>query len=164
MKWKDHDRWAQKLGISKEVYRYVNNLIDAIAGGKTLPQEYIDFVHKESIRIAETEGSEKRAGILPIILSQETLKHDSARSRRTSGAIASDIQLKFLKGKGEDYVKAWYLHHALDYLYDRRYDGKSIESLFIKYEENRPVTFSREIIEFLKSNTNLEELKKDLNL
>jgi hypothetical protein len=165
MKWKNHDKWTKKLGISKGVSRYVNNIIDAIREGKTLPQEYTDFVNKESRRIAEQ--SKRRVGALAMAIESETLKHDSARRKRTSGKIASEIQLKFLKIKGKDFVKAWYLHHALDYLNDNKdliknVPSESIETLFIKYQKNRPVTFSEEIIDFLKNN--LQELKKDLDL
>lgn len=165
MDWKNHDKWAQKLGISKGVSRYVNNLIDVIREGKTLPREYTDFVNKESRKFAGQ--SKRRVGALAMVIELETLKHDSGRRKRTSGKIASEIQLKFLKNKGEDFMKAWYLHHALDYLNDnkdliRDIPTESIETLFSKYQKNRPVTFSKEIIGFLKDN--IQELKKDLDL
>lgn len=165
--WEIHDKWAQKKesGISKEVSTYINNLIDALKEGTTLPREYLDFVEKESRRIAEQ--SKRNVGVIAELIRSETLKHDSGRKKGRIGKIAGEVQLKFLETKGREYVKAWYLHHTLDYLDDNRglikdVPSESVETLFIKYQKNKPVTFSREIIDFLKNN--IQELKKDLKL
>ena len=40
------------------------------------------------------------------------MRHDSGRHY----GYAREVQLKFLRKKGDDYVKAWYLHHILDYM------------------------------------------------
>ena len=40
MQWKDHDRWATKLGIPKEISREVNTIIDAVEQGENIPDEY----------------------------------------------------------------------------------------------------------------------------
>ena len=40
--------------------------------------------------------------------------HDTGRSK--SNKTATYIQLRFMQHKGSEYVKAWYLHHALDYV------------------------------------------------
>jgi len=40
------------------------------------------------------------------------ISHDTGRGKRYGRAI----QLKFLHQKGEEYIKAWYLHHILDYI------------------------------------------------
>lgn len=165
MDWKNHNKWAQKLGISEEVSRYVNNLIDAIREGKTLPQEYLEFVREESDKIGKQSG--KRGGVIAILIERETLKHDAGRKKKTSGKIASGIQLKFLETKGKDFVKVWYLHHALDYLNGNKdliknVPTETIETVFTTYQKNRPVTFSREIVDFLKKN--IQELRKDMNL
>ncbi len=165
MYWKNHNKWALKLGISKEVSRYVNNIIDVISV-INLPQEYLDFVNKESRKIAEQ--SKRKVGIIAMVIESKTLEHDSARKeKKTMGKIVSEIQLKFLETKGKDFVKAWYLHHALDYLNDNRdwiknVPTETINTLFTRYQKNKPVTFSREIIDFLKKN--IQELRKDLNL
>lgn len=159
MDWQTHDLWSQKLGVSQDVSRYVNNMVDAIREGHTLPQEYLEFVKNESERIAKKIAT-KRIGVFALVTEKETLKHDSARKKRTSAKIACEIQLNFLKNKGEDYVKAWYLHHALDYLNDHK--DESIDSLFKKYQKDRPDTFSKEIIDFLKSN--IQELEEYLDL
>lgn len=108
-KWKIHNKWAKKLGISKEVSIYVSNLIDAIRKGQTLPREYLDFVDKESERVSGSRNKSVAAFIAEI-----TTKHDSGR-RKGTGNLAADIQLNFLSSKGEDFIKAWFLHHWMDY-------------------------------------------------
>ena len=40
------------------------------------------------------------------------MRHDSGRHE----GYAKGIQLKFLRQKGTEYIKAWYLHHILDYI------------------------------------------------
>ncbi len=42
------------------------------------------------------------------------IKHDSDRSL-PSQQLQAHIQLRFLANKSEDHIKAWYLHHILDY-------------------------------------------------
>lgn len=39
-------------------------------------------------------------------------KHDSARSN----VILREMQIRFLREKGPDYVRVWYLHQILDYI------------------------------------------------
>lgn len=157
--WKIHDKWSQKLGISEKVSGDVNNLIDAIKNGKTLPKDYVDFVEKESQREA---NSKKK--VVGKYISERTQSHDSARRSDTRG-ISARIQLKFLGQKGENYVKAWYLHHALDYLDKNRsyinVNSLSMESIKKMYKENKPQTYSEEIMNFLKRH--ISEVKKDLN-
>lgn len=165
MKWKKHDKWANKLGISNEVSRYVNNLIDAIRDDKTLPPEYIDFVRKESEKIGEQSKKGKR--VIAMLIQRETLKHDSGRRRKTIGRVSAKIQSRYMKKKGKDYVKAWYLHHALDYLegnrdWIRNVPSETVETVIMKHKKNRPQTFSKEIADFLKNNT--KELEQDLKL
>jgi hypothetical protein len=41
-----------------------------------------------------------------------SIRHDSGRSKK----YGREIQLKFVHQKGEGYIKAWYLHHILDYI------------------------------------------------
>jgi len=161
MDWKDHDRWAAKIGISKEVARYVNNLIDAIKKGKTLPQEYTDFVDRES----KKEASSKKK-VVAHFIGGTTLSHDSGRRNGREGIIATDTQLKFLGDKGGDYIDAWYLHHTLDYLnnptikfYLREY---GIEEVLGMYKKNKPQTYSDKIVDFLKYN--VQELKEELDV
>ena len=98
--WKIHNKWAVKVGIPREISNYVNRLID-------FPDkcpEFIDFC-KEELGF----------GVWPFInipLAKMAGGHDSGRRRK----IATYIQLSFLRQKGSEYVKCWYLHHALDFI------------------------------------------------
>lgn len=160
-KWKIHDKWARKLGISQEVSKYVNNIIDSIREGKNLPQEYLDFVKIESTRIAEQ--SKKRKGVIRFAIEQATIKHDSGGRKRTSARIASEIQLQFLSNKGNDFVKAWYLHHVLDYLKHETIcePNEDLKIFLSKFQKNRPVEFPFEILNLIENN--IQELKNDLH-
>ncbi|MEM4973577.1 MAG: hypothetical protein QXR87_07735 [Candidatus Hadarchaeales archaeon] len=49
------------------------------------------------------------------------IEHDAGRSREPRGGsiyagLPAFTQLKFLSKKGSDYIKAWYLHHLMDYV------------------------------------------------
>jgi len=162
MEWHYHDKWNRKLGISDGISNYVNNLIDVLVGRKTLPQEYLDFVELESQKEA---NSEKK--VVSSALEEEILKHDSARKsdNKSMRELIAKIQLKFLSQKGEDYVKAWYLHHALDYVDDtiewRTNTAETVEECVDKHQKNKPETYSPEIMDLLKNN--IQELEKDLN-
>ncbi len=162
MEWHYHNKWAGKLGISDEISNYVNNLIDVLGGRKTLPQDYLDFVELESRKEA---NSKKKA--VSIDIEEKVLKHDSARkgNNKSMRELIAKIQLRFLSQKGEDYVKVWYLHHALDYVDDtgewRTNTAETVEECVDKHQKNKPETYSPEIMDFLKNN--IRELEKDLN-
>ena len=47
-----------------------------------------------------------------IVTQFHLIRHDSGRDKE----YTREIQLKFLHQKGEEYIKAWYLHHILDYM------------------------------------------------
>lgn len=120
--WKIHDKWAEKMGVL-ECSRYVSNLIDAIEEGKTLPQEYLDFVKE----YAEREQERSKKSGLAVVIFKTALKHDAGRRKKKGVAsIAGKIQLKFLRQKGVEYLRAWYLHHMLDDLseWESRLDGE----------------------------------------
>ena len=101
-KWELHNKWAKRLGISRDVSDYVNRLID-------FPKRCPDF--KE---FAEDEDNWKDFYKLmhaywPAYCRRQ-IRHDAGRSN----VATTYIQLKFLSQKGSDYIKAWYLHHLLD--------------------------------------------------
>ena len=101
-KWQIHDKWARKTGISEEVSNFVNRLID-------FPQEcqeFLDFCDREPDARIYIKGRPTRMSI------GSFARHDSARTKERD----RNIQLKFLWQKGEEYIKAFYLHHILDYL------------------------------------------------
>jgi hypothetical protein len=100
--WKIHNKWAEKAGISKEVSGFVNLLIDF----PQKCQEFLDFCDREQAARIYKGGKSTRMTILPLI------RHNSARNKK----YARKIQLEFLRQKGDEYIKAWYLHQILDYL------------------------------------------------
>jgi len=91
-KWEIHDKWAEKMRISKEMSNFVNRLSDF----PEKCQEFMDF--------CEREGGE--------IILELVRVHDFRRIMK----IPKYLQLVFLRRKGSEYVKAWYLHYVLDYI------------------------------------------------
>ncbi|CAD7774024.1 hypothetical protein AIOGIFDO_01503 [Candidatus Methanoperedenaceae archaeon GB37] len=100
--WKNHDKWAEKMGISKETSKFVNGLIDFPKNC----QEFQDFCERDPSARIFTKGRPTRMTVASLIT------HDSGRSNK----FYREIQLKFLSQKGSDHVKAYYLHQVLDYI------------------------------------------------
>ena len=91
-KWEVHDKWAEKLGVPREITNFVNYLSDF--PDKT--REFMEFCEREG----ET------------IILQLVRTHDFERIMK----IPKYLQLVFVRQKGSDYVTAWYLHYVLDYI------------------------------------------------
>jgi len=102
--WKIHNKCAEKLGISKEISNFVNRLIDF----SEECQEFMEFCNRED----EKSRTSRRKRVVTLPYRVTVGKHDSGRRRKT----AMYLQLRFLRQKGSKYVKAWYLHHILDYI------------------------------------------------
>ncbi|MBA7596248.1 hypothetical protein ES703_03218 [subsurface metagenome] len=100
--WYIHDKWAQRMGIPKEVSEYVNGLIDF----PQKCQEFLVFCEEDPDARVYSKGRPTRVNVGQFVV------HDSGRRE----AFARELQLKFLSQKGNDYVTAWYLHHVLDYM------------------------------------------------
>jgi hypothetical protein len=100
--WIIHEKWAKRMGIPKEIAIYTNTLIDFPKKCK----EYIEFCN------TEPDARIYRKGRPTSITIANFTGHDS--SRRDEGIRA--IQLKFLRQKGMEFVRAWYLHNILDYM------------------------------------------------
>jgi len=102
--WNIHNKWAEKLEISKETSDFVNGLID-------FPQrcsEFIDFL--KAYESSEPIHTKK---VLPEdVLERFRVRHDKGRKAKTT----MYLQFDFLKTKGSEFVEAWFLHHALDYI------------------------------------------------
>ncbi|MDI6886459.1 MAG: hypothetical protein QMD22_09010 [archaeon] len=91
-KWDVHDKWAERMGLSKEVATFVNHLSDF----PDQSQEFRDF--------CEHEGAD--------IISQLVSTRDFSMIMK----IPKYLQLAFMRQKGSEYVTAWYLHYVLDYI------------------------------------------------
>ena len=135
--WKIHNKWAKKLipNMPKKDLNLVNRLIDEPKKVKEFMEFFIetsswfpdwkkvrpefplseDYIKKEIISTKD----ELHNRILNQLLQ---LHHDSGRKKNPLGGhpykgLAAFVQLKFLSLKGSGYVKAWYLHHFLDYMW-----------------------------------------------
>jgi hypothetical protein len=68
------------------------------------------------------------------------------------------LQLRFLRQKGSDYVKAWYLHHILDYI--KSAPVLSIEEILKRVEnKTEPCQELEKVKNFVTSNS--EEILQD---
>lgn len=91
-KWDIHDKWAERMGLPKEVATFVNHLSDF----PDQSHEFRDF--------CECEGED--------IISQLVSTRDFSMIMK----IPKYLQLVFMRQKGSEYVTAWYLHYVLDYI------------------------------------------------
>ena len=158
-KWKTHIKWSKKIGIPDDVARYTNGVIDAVGD---YPEDFTEYINKVKIPRPKDKAPFSIADLLTMYGRHDFGKKDFIKRK----------VFPFFRRKGEDYVKAWYLHFILDYLVDlkdwRKDTGEGIEEIIDKYQKNKAVTFWGteeqlvEVINFLKNNT--QELQKDLDL
>lgn len=159
MEWYLHNKWAAKLGIDETISQGVNSLVDDI-GDEDLAEEFKREKERYEAEILEKKDIAKGNSALGAVISYHNKGHEPERNLTTDSKIYAEIRREFLKDKGEDYIKAWYLHHHLDYL-DEEYQPRSdIEELQEEHRQKYPQTFSGYIQEFL--NQHQEELAKDL--
>ncbi|MEA3485901.1 MAG: hypothetical protein U9R03_04250 [Candidatus Aerophobetes bacterium] len=121
--WKIHDKWAEEIGVSKEVSNFVNLLID-------FPQEcpeFLNFCDKEEEGISELSKSQQ--SVIHKSFAQR-IGYDSGRRRKTD----MHIQLQFLHERGSECVKAWYLHQILDYNYIKGAPILTVEEILERIE------------------------------
>jgi len=132
--WAIHIKWAQRLGIPEEISSFVNFLSDFPE--KT--QEFMEF--------CEREGGEIIMRLLRV--------HDF----NTIMKIPKYLQVVFVRQKGSEYVKAWYLHYLLDYI--KMAPELSIEEIIKKTEDRFESCEELEIIgNFVMDNA--EEILQD---
>ena len=154
-KWKVHNKWAEKMKISKDTSNFVNGLVDFPKDS----QEFKDFCEKDPDARIFRRGRLTRGTIFCSIL------HDSGRNKE----YARRIQLKFLSQKGNDYIRAYWLHQILDYVdwWVRNYPGGNLTTTDILGEkrlkkkigdpENEELQF---VVDFV--NQNSEEIIEDI--
>lgn len=162
--WDIHKRWDSKFGIPLKVSDYIVKAIDSKGPfDKAIPMPQDFSKHTLERKIPRSGGKDFAIGDIYANL------HDRARS----GFVQKE-DLKFLLKKGEEYVRAYYLHFMLDYLNHQsirewmNVTGDSIEDCIDKYERNKAVYIPKtqealtEVMDFLKSHA--QEVKQDLNL
>jgi len=91
-KWEIHDKWAEKLGVPKEISNFANQLSD-------FPEQCQEFME-----FCECRGGEIISHLVRICNFERIMK------------IPKYLQVVFLRQKGSEYLMAWYLHYTLDYL------------------------------------------------
>lgn len=178
--WSIHCKYAQKMGIPEYISNYVNVIIDVIPTKKREdsfpppPKEiiayknkfienlYADYPNQQDYIKCVINKCEK-FGINSYVILHEMFKHDIGGKKKSVARIAVEIQVGCLSLKGQKYVDAWYLHHALDYFYDHLYDFGSddFKTLAMHFLKNRPIDFPMNILIFLRDNW--EDIKNDLN-
>jgi len=156
--WKIHNDWARRMGISQEISKYTNGIIDA-QGLENYPEDFKKYINK--VEFPRPKGR-MSFSLADLLITFGT--HDVRKMKREV--------LPYFQRKGEMYVKAWYLHHILDYLVKlkdwMKNTGESIEECIDKYQKNKAITVFGtqkqliEVMNFLKKN--VQELQKDLNL
>ena len=153
--WEIHNKWAGRIGISNETSNFVNALIDFPKDC----QEFKDFCEKDPDARIFISGRPTRGTIFSFIT------HDLGRNKE----YARGIQLKFLSRKGDDYIRAYYLHQILDYIewWVRNYPEEDLTTTDILEEkrlkkkigdpENEELQFAVDFV-----NNNLEEILQDI--
>lgn len=161
-KWAIHEKWTTKLGISPEVSKYMQRAIDSKGPNDDLiimPEDFVKHCNDRKIIWA----GHKNLAISDLI----TNMHDRARNK-----IVQEEDLRFLISKGENYVKAYYIHFILDYLVKMdewmTVSGDSVATCIGKYLKNKAVVIPEtrqclnDVAEALKEN--YQELKHDYNM
>jgi hypothetical protein len=147
MDWSSHDRWAEKLGVPGDVSREVNEIIDAVEGGKKVSQEYRELLEQcSSKEYADSSGS----AFDIVAANYSARKHDASRGSTTGGDVAANLHRCAMTRMGDDYLKAWRLHHCLDYLSERGGSDNRLTELLPQYQDEYPVIHSDEITEFVR--------------
>ncbi len=157
--WKIHTKWSRRIGIPDDVAEHTNRVIDAWKL-EDYPEDFLRYIQRKEY--PQPKGRE------PISL--ESLV-DMFKPLHNLRKFKREV-LPYFRMKGKDYVRAWYLHHILDYLVKLRdwikNTGESTKKCIDKYKKNKAVTFYDsekqliEVMDFLKANT--QELQKDLDL
>jgi len=155
--WKIHMKWSRKMGIPDDAGGDVNRIIDA-RKLEDHPEDFLRYANKREYPQPKGRETISLADLLAICP-----PHDFRKLKEEA--------LPYFYRKGEDYVRAWYLHYILGYLISLRdwmkNTGESIEKCIDKYQKNKATLYDTEkqlieVMDFLKSNT--QQLQKDLDL
>lgn len=160
MKWADHDHWATSMGIREGVSRKVNTIIDAVDQGDKIPSEYHQALATCAQEWTEKNAPNSKSAMDAVISDYSARNHDVERSSKTGGDIAAEVHRCAMREMGEEYLKAWYLHHHLDFLSERWGNKTRLDELLGEYREIHPLTYSSKVERFLKQHD--EELVRDL--
>ena len=114
--WEIHRKWANELGIAKDLADEVNRLIDFPEKWfeEKYPERYNRIMNGlEVLRITDILDADPCIGLLKSSLAMNVFGHDVGRGRKWQG----ELQLKCIFNHyGIQGVKATLLHHILDYI------------------------------------------------
>ena len=105
--WSIHKKWDLELGIPSKVSDYIQKAIDSKGPSDKniiMPKDFVKHCEEKKI----IWSGHKDLAIVDLAYNL----HDRARDK-----VIQAEDLKFLLKKGTDYVKAYYLHFILDYLF-----------------------------------------------
>ncbi len=168
-KWCVHKDWDSKLGTPCEVSDYMQRAIDSKGPSDkniVMPEDFVKHCEEKKI----IWSGHKNLAIVDLAYNL----HDRAKAGgKTIRKIIQAEDLKFLLAKGDDYVKAYYLHFILDYL-DHSTNrqliqmGDSIARCIDRYKKNKAADVSETsqhlicVMDYLKGHS--QEVKEGLNL
>jgi len=163
-KWAVHNKWVCKMGIPEEVAKYMQPAIDSKGPSDkiiVMPADFAKHCQEPKIPLA----GHKDCGLMDF-----GNLHD--RGKLSGTVVHKMVQqedLKFLVLKGNDHVRAYYLHFILDYLDHptiREYmnQGSTVSDCIAMYVRNKAVVVEgtggclTAVVDFLKArSTELEE-------
>ena len=162
MEWEAHDRWASMFGISGEVSREVNEIIDAVRQGEKVSSEYERHLEDCSSLVITDRPRRGNSALDLVVTDYAKRRHDVSRGSKTRDKLAAKVHKCAMRRMGDEYLKAWYLHHTLDYFSENASPDNEFGQMFEAYRENHPEPYSREVEDFLISMR--DELDRDLGL
>jgi hypothetical protein len=157
-RWSIHIKWSRKMGIPDDIAEDVNRIIDA-RRLEDYPEDFAEYMYR--IEFPQPKGRK------PFLLADFLVIFGTHDFRKIKKEV-----FPYFRRKGEVYVRAWYLHHILDYLVKLRgwmeNTDEDTKECIDKYRRNKAVTLLgtekqlTKVMNFLKGNT--QELQKDLDL
>lgn len=100
--WKIHIKWSKKIGIPDDVGENTNRIIDA-RKLEDYPEDFLRYIYRTIY--PQPKGREPIS--LAKLLDMFKPIHDLRKFKKEV--------LPYFRMKGRNYVRAWYLHHILDY-------------------------------------------------
>lgn len=150
MQWSNHDKWAERMGIDRDTSKEVNRIIDAVQQGDSISGEYKSLLQSCARQIYDNKSS--KTGFSMVAADYSAREHDASRKSTTGGDVSAKIHRCAMKRMGEDYLRCWYLHHVLDYLCENSASDKQVVQLLFQYKKEHPLTYSDEVIKFIRNN------------
>ena len=153
MDWDAHERWAERLGIDREVAGYVNRIID-VDSKDDLPADCCQDIKRWNQMKAARDGAKSGNSALSLVMNHYTMnRHDGGQGSRTADRMTGKAIRYHLRKQGPEYIAAYYLHHHLDFLSEHRSDSGSIEGLLERHKHSSSYPYHETIAEKLRTHS-----------